>query len=1016
MIFFIFAIFSCFFLPHCSARDNITFSSLLSDSDEQTLVSAEERFELGFFSPADSSEAEGITRYVGIWYYKSNPRIYVWIANRGIPLPYNSGVLAIAEDGNLKLLDKNGIAYWYTEVESSSSLHRAAKLMDSGNFVLQDDKVGISLWESFKTPTDTFLAGMYMDESLSLTSWISQNDPKAGNFTFKMDQGKNQYQITKRFIRYWRSAESNDVFSRDEIIPYQILYLLSNFSQSVNPAGKNADHKNLTITSIDYSRTRLIMNFTGEIQYWTEDKVKGWSLIWWEPRNPCSVIHNCGTFGSCNTNYKQECQCLPGFVPVSPKIWNLGDFSGGCIRKTALCGGKEMFLRLKMTKVGKTDSNLPVKNETECLNECLSSCQCQAYSYEESDSTRRDNPSDGGTCWIWTEELNDLQLDISNGSRDLCVRVAASDLAFTKRNCETCGINLIPYPLSTKADCGDPKYFSFLCNTSTGQINFMASTGTYPVTGINPDSRNFIIQLKGADSYRRNPEGNFQLNQSLPFKFIGLNSNFDLPSKNGYEVVIGWEPPPEPTCASPGDCKDWPHSTCKLTNNGERRCLCKETFRWDGIALNFTQDRAENKTGGGSNQQVEAFNGRKKQQWSLIFGVTIASGIILSCIIIYFYTRRKRINSQEGRSINRPNMAARFYESARHVKDMVDSDQFKEEDKKGIDLPFIDFESILAATDNLSEANKLGKGGFGPVYKGKLPGGQQIAVKRLSRASGQGLEEFKNEVVLIARLQHRNLVRLLGYCIEGGEKILLYEYMPNKSLDFFIFDPMLSVLLDWEMRFNIILGVARGLLYLHQDSRLRIIHRDLKTSNILLDQEMNPKISDFGLARIFEGKQTEGTTNRVVGTYGYMSPEYALDGFFSVKSDVFSFGVVVLEIICGKRNTGFYNSEQALSLLGYAWKLWQEGKALDMMDQTLRASFKANEILKCINVGLLCVQEDPNDRPTMSNVLIMLGSEASNLASPKRSAFVVRRGSSSSASTSNKPESNNELTQTLEGR
>lgn len=428
MIFFIFAIFSCFFLPHCSARDNITYSWLLSDSDGQTLVSAEERFELGFFSPDDGSEAEGIKRYVGIWYYKSNPRIYVWIANRGKPIPYNGGALAIADDGKLKLLDENGIAYWYTEVESSSPLHRAAKLMDSGNFVLQDDQVGISLWESFKTPTDTFLAGMYMDESLSLTSWISQNDPNAGNFTFKMDQGKNQYQIWKRFIPYWRNAESNDVFSPDEIIPHQILYLLSNFSQSINPAGKNSVHKNLNITSIDYSRTRLIMNFTGEIQYWTEDKVKGWSLIWWEPRNRCSVIHNCGTFGSCNTNYEPECQCLPGFVPVSPKIWNLGDFSGGCIRKTALCGGKEMFFRLKMTKVGKTDSNLWVKNEKECLNECRSSCKCQAYSYEESNSTQMDNPSDGGTCWIWPEELNDLQLDFSNGSRDLYVRVAASDL------------------------------------------------------------------------------------------------------------------------------------------------------------------------------------------------------------------------------------------------------------------------------------------------------------------------------------------------------------------------------------------------------------------------------------------------------------------------------------------------------------------------------------------------------------------------------------------------------------
>lgn len=852
-IFIIYAILPCFFLPHCSARDNITFSSLLSDG--QTLVSAGERFELGFFPPADSSEAEAIPRYVGIWYYKSNPRIFVWVANRKHPLPYNSGVLAIAEDGNLKLLDENGNPYWQTEVESSSPLHGVAKLMDSGNFVLKDDQAGVSLWESFKNPTDTFLAGMYMGESLSLTSWISQDDPKPGDFTFKIDEGQNQYKIMKRFIRYWRSAEFKDVFSPDEIMPYQILYLLSNFSQSVNPAGKNSVHKNLTITPIDYSRTRLIMNFTGEIQYWTEDNVKGWSLTWREPRDNCSVFNYCGNFGICNSKYKPKCQCLQGFVPSSPESWNSGDFSGGCKRKTEDCGPKDMFLKRKITKVGKAESNSPVTNETECVKECRDSCKCRAYSYEELNSKRRGNPSGAPTCWIWTEELNDLQEDSSNGGRELYVRVADTDL-----------------------------------------------------------------------------------------------------------------------------------------------------------------ESAEHKTRSGSTEQVEAFNGRKKQQWTLIFGVTIASGIILSCVIIYFYTRRKRINSEEGRWINRPNTAAHFYESARHVKDMVDSDQFKEEDKKGIDLPFIDFESILAATDNFSEANKLGKGGFGPVYKGLFPGGQQIAVKRLSSASGQGLEEFKNELVLIARLQHRNLVRLLGYCIEGDEKILLYEYMPNKSLDVFIFDSTLSLLLPWGMRFDIIIGIARGLLYLHQDSRLRIIHRDLKTSNILLDQEMNPKISDFGLARIFEGKQTEGTTNRVVGTYGYMSPEYALDGFFSVKSDVFSFGVVVLEIISGKRNTGFYNSEQALSLLGYAWKLWEEGKALDMMDQKLHASSKPNEILKCINVGLLCVQEDPNDRPAMADVVIMLGSEAMNLATPKRPAFVVRRGSSSSASSSNKPRSSIELTNTLEGR
>ncbi|XP_044466575.1 G-type lectin S-receptor-like serine/threonine-protein kinase At4g03230 [Mangifera indica] len=299
---------------------------------------------------------------------------------------------------------------------------------------------------------------------------------------------------------------------------------------------------------------------------------------------------------------------------------------------------------------------------------------------------------------------------------------------------------------------------------------------------------------------------------------------------------------------------------------------------------------------------------------------------------------------------------------------------------------------------------------------GKFSGDQDIAVKRLSSVSGQGVEEFKNEVVLIAKLQHRNLVRILGYRIEGGERILLYECTPNKSLDFFIFDRTLSVLLDWETRFNIILRIASRLVYLLQDSRLRIIHRNLKTSNILLDHKMNPKIS-FGLAKIFEGTQTKGITNRVVGTYSYMSPEYALNGFFSVKSDVFSFGVVALEIISGKKNTGFFNSEEALSLLGYAWRLWREDKALDLIDQKLRESWKTDEILKCINIGLLCVQADPDDRPTMSMVIVKLGGETVTLPTPKPPAFILkRRLLGMPSSSSSKPETNLEITVSLEGR
>ncbi|RVW70351.1 G-type lectin S-receptor-like serine/threonine-protein kinase [Vitis vinifera] len=235
-------------------------------------------------------------------------------------------------------------------------------------------------------------------------------------------------------------------------------------------------------------------------------------------------------------------------------------------------------------------------------------------------------------------------------------------------------------------------------------------------------------------------------------------------------------------------------------------------------------------------------------------------------------------------------------------------------ENKEVDLPMFSFASVSAATNNFSIENKLGEGDFGPVYKGKSQKGYKVAMKRLSKRSGQGWE-LKNEALLIAKLQHKNLVKLFGYCIEQDEKILIYEYMPNKSLDFFLFDPAKHGILNWKTWVHIIEGVAQGLLYPHQYSRLRIIHRDLKASNILLDKDMNPKISDFGMARIF-GSNESKATNHIVGTYGYMSPEYALEGLFSTKSDVFSFGVLLLEILSGKKNTGFYQSD-SLNLLGY---------------------------------------------------------------------------------------------------
>ncbi|XP_060675146.1 G-type lectin S-receptor-like serine/threonine-protein kinase At4g27290 isoform X2 [Ziziphus jujuba] len=337
--------------------------------------------------------------------------------------------------------------------------------------------------------------------------------------------------------------------------------------------------------------------------------------------------------------------------------------------------------------------------------------------------------------------------------------------------------------------------------------------------------------------------------------------------------------------------------------------------------------------------------------------------------------------------------------------------------EEDLELPLFNLSTIASATDNFS-FNKLGQGGFGTVYRGALMDGQEIAVKRLSEHSGQGSNEFKNEVILIAKLQHRNLVRLLGYCIQGEEKLLIYEYMPNQSLDFYIFDQAQGKLLDWRKRFNIILGVARGLLYLHEDSRLRIIHRDLKASNVLLDKDMNPKISDFGMARTFGGDQTEGVTRRVAGTLGYMAPEYAIDGQFSVKSDVFSFGILMLEIVSGKKNRGLYRLDDNLNLVGYAWKLWEEERSQELIDECFKDSCNLSEVLRCIHVTLLCVQQLPEDRPSMSTLILMLGDET-NLPQPRKPSLLIGKHSSEADSPSIKQEtsSTNEFSiSLLDGR
>ncbi|TVU20005.1 hypothetical protein EJB05_36191, partial [Eragrostis curvula] len=244
--------------------------------------------------------------------------------------------------------------------------------------------------------------------------------------------------------------------------------------------------------------------------------------------------------------------------------------------------------------------------------------------------------------------------------------------------------------------------------------------------------------------------------------------------------------------------------------------------------------------------------------------------------------------------------------------------------------------TLRAATDNFSEQNRLGQGAFGPVYKGKLQNGQEIAVKRLSKTSQQGAVEMKNEVVLVAKLQHKNLVRLLGYCIEKHERLLVYEFLSNKSLDKILYGPARQWELSWEQRYKIIDGIGRGLMYLHEDSRLTIIHRDLKPGNILLDADMNPKISDFGLAKLF-------------------------------KID-----------------------DLSVANTNHVWKHWSKGNVLLLLDSCPAEDHrKHEEMLRCIHIGLLCVQDEAQLRPHMADVVLMLKSRSMTLASPTEPIFAV---------------------------
>ncbi|XVF87512.1 hypothetical protein PTKIN_Ptkin18bG0126000 [Pterospermum kingtungense] len=282
------------------------------------------------------------------------------------------------------------------------------------------------------------------------------------------------------------------------------------------------------------------------------------------------------------------------------------------------------------------------------------------------------------------------------------------------------------------------------------------------------------------------------------------------------------------------------------------------------------------------------------------------------------------------------------------------------------------YNQLRTATDDFNPSNKIGRGGFGTVYKGVLKDGTEVAVKTLAAQSKQGVREFLTEINTISNVKHPNLVELIGCCIQGTNRILVYEYVENKSLDKVLLDQRsTNIRLDWSKRSAICMGIARGLAFLHEELVPHIVHRDIKSSNILLDKDFNPKIGDFGLAKLFPDNITHIST-RIAGTTGYLAPEYALGGQLTMKADVYSFGVLVLEIISGNSSSKTNWGGKDKFLLEWTWQLYEEGRLMELVDQEL-GEFPEEEVLRHMKVALFCTQAIANRRPLMSQVIEMLG-------------------------------------------
>ncbi|XVF71372.1 hypothetical protein PTKIN_Ptkin12aG0032100 [Pterospermum kingtungense] len=338
----------------------------------------------------------------------------------------------------------------------------------------------------------------------------------------------------------------------------------------------------------------------------------------------------------------------------------------------------------------------------------------------------------------------------------------------------------------------------------------------------------------------------------------------------------------------------------------------------------------------------------------VVGGFCVVVGVIS---ILVFFMRKIRIHQEEK------------------TEDSKEDDSIDHEFENGSGPRRFSYVELVQATNNFAEEGKLGEGGFGAVYRGFLPMlNLCIAVKRSSKMSNQGRKEYISEVKIISKLRHKNLVQLIGWCHKKGEFLVVYELMPHGSLDSHLFGT-LNDQLSWGMRYKIALGLASAILYLHEESEQCVVHRDIKSNNVMLDSNFNAKLGDFGLARCMN-QESEHEMTGLAGTLGYMAPEYISKGQVSKKSDVFSFGVVALEIASGRRSLEPQNREADVSLVDKVWTLYENGRLLEVADEKLCMEFDMEQMECLLIVGLWCAHPDHNLRPSIRQALQVLHFEA----------------------------------------